>query len=352
MKNRILVLLFVTVLIGLFNTQKLTAQISSIASRETWIDVDSYNGFIANTAFKYQINLNGVHLNYSNWYLAVSLDSPIINGEGRSIDPSKMSIRINYIKGLGSTVAPTIHDLGIINTPKLLINNNAYIVENSNFILKTGGSHDNNKQYVFYFDIIVESGEYLEKLKSWNKYDMSLTFSVLASDKATVLTQNSVSTDFRIYPTDTPPSGPEFGFEVDASATLDFNTPEQYTRQVENDPNNSCINVTSKKSGYVIKVKANNPSFELIRNDSGVSGDATIPVDVVNVEMQSAGSGTSQGPKTLSSTTAQTLFIGTENNNPQKLPVRYFIEKTESEKLATKTSGEYKAILTYTLEPN
>ena len=129
-------------------------------------------------------------------------------------------------------------------------------------------------------------------------------------------------------------------------------SPEQYTREVGNDPNNSWINVISKNSGYVINVKTNNPNFELIRNDSGVSGDATIPVNVVNVEMQSAGSGTSQGAKTLSSTNAQTLFIGTQNNNPQKLPVRYFITKTEAEKLATKTSGEYRAILTYTLEPN
>ena len=353
MKNRILVLLFAVVSIGSLNTQKVSAQISSIASREYWIDVDSYNGFITNSAFKYQINLNGVDLNYSNWYLAVSVDSPITNGEGKTIDPSKISIRINDIKGLGKTVAPTIPDLGIVNTPKLLINNNAYIVENSNFSLKTGGDHDNNKQYVFYFDIIVEGGEYLEELKSWNKYFLSLTFSVLASDKATVLTKHSVNTDFRIYPKDTPPSGPDFGFEVHADATLNFTAPEHYTKRVENELSNSWVNITSKNSGYVISVKASNPNFDLIENYSGVEGDSAIPVNMVNVKIDegSSGYGNTTGVKSLTSTAAQTLFKGNKNKDPQKLPVRYFINKGNAEKLATKSPGVYTTTLMYTLTP-
>lgn len=341
MKNRILVLLFAVVSIGSLNTQKVSAQISSIASREYWIDVDSYNGFITNSAFKYQINLNGVDLNYSNWYLAVSVDSPITNGEGKTIDPSKISIRINDIKGLGKTVAPTIPDLGIVNTPKLLINNNAYIVENSNFSLKTGGDHDNNKQYVFYFDIIVEGGEYLEELKSWNKYFLSLTFSALSSDKATVLTKHSVNTDFRIYPKDTPPSGPDFGFEVHADASLNFNVPEDYTRKVESSEE-SWLKVSSKTSKYVVKVHTSDLYFE---------GQNDIPVDVVSMQVEDK-KDSRTGSEVSLKNSDQTVFTGNATGTePRKLDVRYFITENEAKGLATYRPGAYTTRLTYTLLP-
>ena len=344
MKNRILVFIVAFVSIILFSTEKLSAQVTS-ESNSSWIGLSSYNGSITVNAFRFSINIKGENINYPNWSLVVRANSPITNSEGKIFDPSKISIRINEVTG-----GPSLTELGANQTPIPLSFNDKYIINRSSFPLKNGKG-EYYKKYTFDFDIIIAGGSYLENLKTYKQYLLSLTFSVLgANDK--VVTESSPSVKMQIYPDDTPPSGPEFGFEVNANATLNFNTPEQYTRQVENNPINSWVNVTSKNSGYVIKVKANNPNFELIRNDSGVSGDATIPVNVVNVEMQSAGSGTSQGAKTLSSTTAQTLFIGTKNNNPQKLPVRYFITKTEAEKLATKKSGEYRTILTYTLETN
>ena len=349
MRNRILVFVIAFVTIVLFNINQLSAQgISATANNTGWINVTSYNGKIQENIFYLRINIDD-KVKYPNWSLKVRANSVIKNSENKIIDPSKISIRLNRIEN-----GPTIGEIGVSTNPIPLSLSDKFIFEKSNIPLERNLQYSSNNQWVFAFDIIVVGDEglnYMDALKGYDDFMLNLTFTVIAANKS-ILTEPSAGVLLRIYPQDTPPSGPEFGFEVNANATLNFNTPEQYTRQVENNPINSWVNVTSKNSGYVIKVKTNNPNFELIRNDSGVSGDATIPVNVVNVEMQSAGSGTSQGAKTLSSTTAQTLFIGTKNNNPQKLPVRYFITKTEAEKLATKTSGEYKAILTYTLEPN
>ena len=349
MKNRIWVFVVAFIAIWLINKGQLSAQgITATANNTGWIDVNSYSGKIVENLFYLRIDIAD-NVKYPNWSLKVRASSVIKNSENKTIDPSKISIRLNRIEQ-----GPTIGQIGASTNPIPLSLSDKFIFEKSNIALERNLKYSSSHQWVFVFDIIVVGDEglnYMEALKGYNDYMLNLTFTIIAANKS-ILAEPSVGALLRIYPNDTPPSGPDFGFEVNANATLDFNTPEQYTRQVENNPINSWVNVTSKNSGYVIKVKTNNPNFELIRNDSGVSGDPTIPVNVVNVEMQSAGSGTSQGAKTLSSTNAQTLFIGTKNNNLQKLPVRYFITKTEAEKLATKTSGEYKAILTYTLEPN
>lgn len=349
MKNRIWVFVVAFVLIILFSTEKLSAQVTSHAY-SGWIRLDSYKGSVTKEAFKYQVDIqseNKKELEYKDWSMQVRVNNSIVNSEGKTIDPSRISIQLSRFESKPKG-DPELEDFEAIRTPIKLGFTDQYIIKKSDEELK---SEDYYQQWLFIFDILIEGGAYLEEVMSWQQFPLGLTFTI-RDRRGNIITEANDEIEMQIYPEDLSPSGPKFGFEVNANATLDFNTPEQYTRQVENGPNNSWINVTSKKSGYEITVKTNNPNFELIRNDSGVGGDATIPVNVVNVEMQSAGSGTSQGAKTLSSTIAQTLFIGTKNNNTQKLPVRYFITKTEAEKLATKTSGEYKAILTYTLEPN
>ena len=328
MKNKIWVFVVAFISIGLINIGQLSAQgITATANNTGWIDVNSYSGKIVENLFYLRIDI-AENIKYSNWSLKVRSSSVIKNSENKTIDPSKISIRLNRIEQ-----GPTIGQIGANTNPIPLSLSDKFIFEKSNIALERNLKYSSNHQWVFAFDIIVVGDEglnYMEVLKGYNDFMLNLTFTVVAANKS-VLAEPDAGVVLRIYPQDTPPSGPNFGFEVNANATLDFNTPEQYTREVGNDPNNSWINVISKNSGYVINVKTNNPNFELIRNDSGVSGDATIPVNVVNVEMQSAGNGTSQGPKTLSSTIAQTLFIGTQNNNPQKLPVRYFITNTEAQ---------------------
>ena len=153
------------------------------------------------------------------------------------------------------------------------------------------------------------------------------------------------SVNMRIFPTGTPPSGPEFGFEVNANATLNFTTPEDYTKQVENSPNSSWLKVTSKNTRYIVKVKTNSTDFT---GDKG-----TIPVNVVSMKVDGPPNSASSAVPTVSlSNNEQVVFKGeATGTNPHLLDVRYFITKSEAEKLATKTPGQYTTTLTYTLSP-
>lgn len=351
MKSKISFIIVATIILGLSCVEQLSAQVSSHAYSE-WIRLDSYKGSVTKEAFKYQVDIQyeeddeSNELEYKDWSMQVRVNRTISNSEGKTIEPSKISIQLRKLETIPGG-DPELEDFEAKRSPVKLSLSDEYIIKKSDEEIE---SDDEYQQWLFFFDILIEGGDYLEELKSWKEYNLDLTFTI-RDKRGGVITEASNMIGMQIYPEDIPPSGPQFGFEVNANASLDFTSPEHYTSQVENDPNNSWINVTSKKSGYVIKVKTNSPNFDLIRNDSGVSGDATIPVEVVNVEVESAGSGTSRGAKTLSSTKAKTLFKGEKNKKTQKLPVRYFITKTESEKLATKTSGQYKTILTYTLEP-
>ena len=359
MKNKILVFVVALIVTAFFNINKLSAQtFSPSANNKGYIYIDSYNSKEYNYIMEFFLGMNG-KIEYENWSLQVRAKNPIMNDGGNSIElASIFSIRLRNINN-----APFLEQNAIDKKFKPLKFENIDIIQKS--VTPLSVDQRQYKQYIFDFDILVSdilvAGEsYLSTKISENKYyHLDLIFSVYGYKNGVKILEPLAVAEARVdvknYPNNgnPPPGVINFGFEVNANASLDFTSPEHYTRQVENDLSNSWVKVTSKNSGYVIKVKTNTPNFELIRNDSGVSGDTTIPVNVVNVEMQSAGSGASQGAKPLSSTVdAQTLFIGTKNKNTQKLPVRYFIRKTEAEKLATKTSGEYKAILTYTLEPN
>ncbi len=356
MKNRVLVLLFVIVSIGSLNTQKISAQLLS-GIQDEWIELTSYNGYESINYYNFRLQVNGNNINYPNWSLAVRLGESMTNAEGKTIDPSKVSVRFNKFQ-ITEGVPKTISGMKAVRTAIPLSLTDKFIIRNSNEPI-LHGEKDYNSSYLFYFDILIEGGSYLEELLSNPpetnndvQYPFHLIFSVLdANDN--VLTQSSAINKIKINPKDTPPSGPDFGFEVHADATLNFTAPEHYTKRVENELCNSWVNVTSKNSGYVISVKASNLNFDLIENYSGVEGDSAIPVNMVNVKIDegSSGYGNTTGVKSLTSTAAQTLFKGNKNKDPQKLPVRYFINKGNAEKLATKSPGVYTTTLMYTLTP-
>ncbi len=341
MKNRIWVSAIVLIAIALFSVGNLVAQVSS-DSNSKYIKVESYNGSTTPKAFQFSVALSGENLNYANWSLAVSVNGLIRNSESKFLDPSKVKIRINEVLGHGITLG----GIGASQEYIPLSNEDRLVIIGSSFPLKTGDHNDNNKRHTFEFDILVEGGNYLEQLKSWQAYDMSLTFAVLRANGKTVLTQSSSNIGMQIYPEGIPPSGPEFGFEVNANASLNFTKPEDYTKQVENAPNSSWLKVTSKNTPYIVRVKTNSSDFS---GDKGI-----IPVNAVSMKVDGPTNSALGAiiPSVSLSPNEQVVFNGkATGTNPHLLDVRYFITKSEAEKLATKQPGQYTTTLTYTLSP-
>ena len=334
MKNNFLAFVFTLGSFILLNVHNLTGQVVDSESNSNWIGLSSYNGSTTVNAFRFSINIRGENINYPNWSLVVRANSPITNSEGKIFDPSKISIRINQVTG-----GPTLTELGANQTPIPLSFNDKYIINRSSFPLKNGKG-EYYKKYTFDFDIIIAGGSYLENLKTYQQYLMSLTFSVLgANDK--VVTESSPSVSMQIYPDDAPPSGPEFGFEVFADASLNFNVPEDYTRKVESSEE-SWLKVTSKDKGYTVNVQTSDSYFE---------GESDIPVGVVSMQVEDK-IGSRTGPEIALKNSGQTVFNGNATGSePRKLDVRYFISPDNAKGLAIYKPGNYVTRLTYTLLP-
>ena len=322
-------------MIALFNNQKLFAQVDS-ESNSNWIKLDSYNGSVTYNAFRFSINVRGTNINYPNWSLVVRANPPISNSEGKTFDPSKISIRINQISG-----GPTLADLGASNAPVPLSFNDVYIVNRSKFPLKNS-SDEYYKKYTFDFDILIAGGTYLEALKTWEQYRMFLTFSVLgANDK--VVTQSSSDVGMQIYPNDIAPSEPTYGIEVNSNARnglLEFKTMTDYVNGVSQTYQNG-LSVTSNTS-YAIQVRSLKTNFEADSN--------TLPINAVSLEIKDPNNNGVGGTIALSEN-AQTVFRTTNpNKKPRLFNIRYFTKPNDDRMIYAKPAS-YETTLMYTLVP-
>lgn len=350
MRNNFSFFILAIITIGLCSIEQLSAQVSSHAYSE-WIRLDSYKGSLTKNAFKYMVHIQAENRNetneleYEDWSMQVRVNGLITNSEGKTIDPSRISIQLRKFKSIPRG-DPELEDFEAITTPIKLGYTDQYIINKSDEEIE---SEDYYQQWLFFFDIFIEGGDYLEEIKSWKQYPLNLTFTI-RDKRGRVLTEARDMIRMQIYPEDIPPSGPSFGFEVNANASLNFTTPEDYTKQVENNADNSWLKVNSKKD-YVITVQTNAESFQVNRLNNNYEGNSNIRVGVVSMEVEDREK-SKKGPITLLSISEKTVFNGRgKNKGSDILNVRYFIAAEEARGLATKSPGEYATTLTYTLTP-
>ena len=350
MKSRLLIHIIIVFAVALSGVEQLSAQVSSQAYSE-WIRLDSYKGSRTEEAFKYMLHIQAENRNetneleYEDWSMQVRVNGIITNSEGKTIDPSRISIQLSKFRSIpkGET---ELEKFEAITTPIKLGFNDQYIIKKSDEEIK---SEDYYQQWLFFFDILIEGGDYLEEIKSWKQYPLSLTFTV-KNKRGRVITEATNVIRMQIYPEDIPPSGPSFGFEVNANASLNFATPEDYTKQVESNADNSWLKVNSKKD-YVITVQTNAESFQIDRLEANSEGSSAIKVGVVNMEVEDR-ENSKKGSITPLSITERTVFSGKGTKKEADiLHVRYFITADDARELATKSPGQYSTTLTYTLAP-
>ena len=350
MRNKILIRVIVFIAIALFGIVNISAQVTSQAY-SGWIRLDSYKGSITKEAFKYMVHIQAENKNetneleYKDWSMQVRVNKSIVNSEGKTIDPSRISIQLSRFESIPKG-EPKLSDFKAIRTPIKLGYSDQYIIRKSDEEIE---SEDYYQQWLFVYDILIEGGDYLEEVKSWKQYPLDLTFTI-RDKRGNIITEATDALEMQIYPEDIPPSGPSFGFEVNANASLNFTTPEDYTKQVESNPDNSWLKVTSKNN-YVVTVQTNAESFQVNRLDNNYEGNSIIQVGVVSMEVEDR-ENNKKGIITPLSISEKTVFNGKgKNKGSDILNVRYFITAEEARGLATKSPGQYSTTLTYTLTP-
>lgn len=323
-------------IVVLLDSNRLIAQVTS-NGESSFINVGSYNGVTVPNAFTYRININGNNINHPNWALMVCANPTITNSNGKIMDPSKISIRLNNVSG-----GPTVQSIGASQTPFPLSFVNQPLFTKSNYPIKHG-VNEYYSQYVFSFDIIIKNGEYLQELKDEKSYyKLGLTFTVLKVS-GELLTQASIPIEIKIYPLDTPPITPTYSIQVNTNARnglLEFKTLSDYVNGVSQSYSKG-LTITSN-TPYAVQVKSLTTNFE--------SGSLTLPVNTVSLEIKDPGNINVGGTIALSEN-VKTVFNATNlNTQPRLFDIRYFTQANDQRMLNAKPAN-YQSTLLYTLIP-
>ena len=183
--------LIVAVIIFISNR---TANAQSIITnpQSSYIRLNSYDGIVANNVFGLKIYVRENNVSIPNWTLAARVNGEVKNVEGKVFDLSRMSIQINNTSGEGLT----LRKIGT-NKEVVPLNENEFpIFENSKAPIF---STDNFKEFYISFNIIIEGGNYLEALKSWDQYQMDMAF-FLRDEHNELISQSESSILMRITP--------------------------------------------------------------------------------------------------------------------------------------------------------
>ena len=329
--------------ITVFSNNPLLAQISLVnGGGGGYTAVTSYEGVIKPNHYILQMDIKGENVNISNWSIFVRVKQPIRNSEGKILDPSKVSLRLNNISA-SRGASPTIPQVGAIIGKIPLSLTDVAIIPNSQYLITTGVNSNNNNQIRFSFDIIVEGGSYLEQLKSWNNYHMDMEFKFISANVNPNPTNRGI--DFQIYPTDNLPIEPVYSIQINSSASnglLEFKSISDYVNGVSQTYANG-LSVISE-TPYALQVKAQSSAFESLQN--------SIPLNTVSVNLKAADNSSVAGTQALSSVTTQSIISNVRNSGAQArfFDIRYFTSPNDT-RLQNAKPDTYKTTLIYTMIP-
>jgi hypothetical protein len=331
-------LLFLLALLILFPVTKGIAQnITTNAYSTAALIVSSYRGLTSFQNTNVQFDLNSNNLNVQNWSLLVRSNGPIKNSRGITIDPSKLSIRINEIKGNG----PTIQQIGASVVPIPLSLVNVPVFQNAKAPLYTG-PYEYYKQFIISFDVILAGGEYLTALKSYETFYINLSFSLVDANKKVISTSN-MGIPTQIYPLDSPPVEAVYGIAVNSNASvgvLEFKSISDYVNGVSQTYVDGLSVISS--TPYEVQVRTLSSNFE--------SGTNRLPVSTVKLQISDRNNASTGGTVTLSES-QQTIFNATNSGTqPRLFNLRYYTTPNDQRLIQSKSS-DYRAIVTYTLIP-
>lgn len=335
MKSKILGLFFVITALSL---GRVSAQAVNIATWGGYIPVVSYEGVTIRNAFRVQVDLNLPLQYYPNWSLAVRPTGPIRNIIGKTIDPSKIKLRINDINGNG----PSIQEIGATSAPIPLSQSNVFLIRRSKAPLFTG-LLDFYKSFTISFDVIVEGGAYLEDLKSWLNYYLNLEFTLFNANDRALSSHQTNTVDISLFIVGTPPSGPSYSLQVLGGATsgrLEFTSPQEFTTGIQQTYPGGLSVISS--TDYQLQVRTLSSDF--------VANSLTIPVSTVGLHLRSP-STNREGTITLSNTNQTIINRESGTGSQARLyDIRYFTQPNDL-RLLKAVPANYTTTLMYTITP-
>ncbi len=316
-------------------------QFSINAHNTGWIQVNGSNGVVAKNAVVIQLHVNGP-IDIKKWSLVGKAISPIVNDQKKEFPVNKFQLKFSGYKTQQYYAEnyPTIAQLGIIQSNIPMNFSPVYLINTSPFNINIPTPKYGSIE--LFYDVVIEGGNYLNSLKSWNNYLTQMEFSLL-NEFGNMIGTSPVSISMQISPNGNFDPVPEFSIMVDGAASngeLIFRTMQDYKNGVSKEYANGLM-VTSD-SPYEIQVSSLSPFLQSNLSDN---------LQLSSIKVQLRDNATNQLSNVIRLTNFnQTLISNPTKVNSKKYNIIYSTSPSDDKILSSKP-GNYSTPLLYTIIP-
>ncbi len=322
-----------------------------VNSSNNYTSIHTYSGVTSNSAYNLWFQYTGTNLNIPNWRVSVRLKQPILSVEGNTQIPAdKVSLIPTNTQGQGQPNGiPSISQIGMPLSIPLSAYSEVFLVPMSNAPLYNISQYNSYYNLQIFFNLEIAGGAYLESLQGGNtqkRYTMILEFKAYGSNNEVLGVEERAYTIDIFRLSGTPPVTKQYSIVVSANsrnALLELSKMSDYTQGASVLYSNG-LNITTNTE-YQLNLRSLNSHF------SSFSSGATLPLDVVKVELIPAQSGTSTVIPISLSNTSQKISEGTSTGNAQRsFHIKYSTNPGDSRLLNAKME-QYSTTLEFQIIP-
>ncbi len=318
-----------------------SAQFTINAHNNGWILVNGSNGATITNVVAIELHMNGP-LNYKKWSLVARVVSPIVNSDKKEFPVEKLKLKFNNHKPSQyySENYPTPNQLGIIQDNIAMRFTSNYFIRNSPLTIAPPSGRYGG--IVLNYDIVIDAGNYLNALKSWNNYTIQLEFSLL-NEFGEIIGVSPFSLLMQISPNGNYEPAPTLSIAVNGSAVngeLVFNTIQDYRNGVKKEYQNGLV--ISSDTAYDIQVSSLNQYLQ--SNES-----QNLELNSINVQLKDTETNRLSKEIKLSNYN-QSLITNSSKTTSKKYNIIYSTTPSDNKILNSKP-GNYSTSLLYTITP-
>ncbi|WP_313376482.1 hypothetical protein [Chishuiella sp.] len=330
----------ILILFSLFSTFSYS-QFTINAYNGGWIPVSSSSGATVSNVGVIQLHLSGP-LNYNSWSIVARVTSPIVNSDNKVFPVEKLSFKYNTYstQQYYAENYPTITQLGVIQNNISMSFSPVYFIKNSPLAITIPSGKYGGIQLSY--DVVIEGGNYLNNLKSWNNYPIKLEFNIL-NEFGTVIATSSYSVEMQISPSGNYDTTPTLAITLSTAAIngeLVFNTIQDYKNGVTKEYQDG-LNVSSD-TPYEIQVASVNEYFQSTSSDN-------LDLSSIKVQLKDTETGAISNQVNLANYN-QTIYSSSTKSTSKNYNIIYSTS-AEDQKILNSKSGNYTTSLQYTIIP-
>lgn len=286
-----------------------------VNSSNNYTSIHTYNGVTSPNGYTLWFQHTGTLLNVPNWRISVRLKQPILSADGtKQIPADKISFVATNTSGQAiPNGIPSLSQIGVPPSVSLTPYSEVFLVPLSNAPLYNTSTWNSYFNLQIIYTLAIAGGAYLEPLQGGNnqiRYTMVLEFKAYGPNNEVLGVEERAYTIDIFRLSGTPPVTQQYSITVAGNAKnayLELSKLSDYTQGTSVTYSNA-INIATN-TPYQLNVKSLQSHF-----NSGNS-TATLPLDIVKLQLTPAQSGNATVNQISLSASSQKVSEGLSTNN-------------------------------------